>query len=112
MEETGRLLKRSARAVGPLRIIAALIAIACVPVVLWSGLPAHGWGVITSQVVPAMVVFIAWTLLFDMLMSQVFAAAHGPESRNRYRTVLIFDAALLATLLLAWGPFYYQVLVL
>ncbi len=59
-----------------------------------------------------MVVFIVWALLFDMLMAKILAAAHGPDSRDRYRTVLLFDAVMLAALLLAWGPFYYRILVL
>jgi len=100
-----------AQALGPLRLIGGVVAVACLPVVFLSDLPAQGWGLFPSQIVPAMVVFIVWALLFDVVMSRVLAAAHGPESRPRYRIVLRFDLVLVVALIVFWGPFYYRALV-
>jgi hypothetical protein len=96
--------------VGVLRIAVASIAIAFLPFVFFSGERESVLGVIATQVVPGLALFMIWALPFDMLMARVFMVdKHGPE-RDRYKTVITLDIVLLVALLVFWGPFFFSLL--
>lgn len=96
---------------GALRVFIAAIVLACLPMVFFATGEARGWGALSFYVAPALVVLLAWILLFDMLMARVLMGEeqHG-EKRDRYRTILRVDAILLGGLLVFWGPFYLSLL--
>ncbi len=96
---------------GTLRHLGGALVLLFIPAVFLSDVEPTGWGVVPTQVVPALVMFMLWLLLFDIVMSRVFAAAYGNSSRKRYRRVLFFDLTLLFGLLVFWGPFYLRLLV-
>lgn len=96
--------------VGVLRIAVASIVIAFLPFVFFSGERESVLGVIATQVVPGLALFMIWALPFYMLMARVFMVdKHGPE-RDRYKTVITLDIVLLVALLVFWGPFFFLLL--
>ena len=70
----------------------------------------QGWRAVPSFIVPALVVLIAWGLLFDLLMTSVLMREQQGNERNRYKNILLTDTVLLVALLSFWGPFYFSLL--
>lgn len=68
------------------------------------------WTVIVGDVVPALVVMIAWVLPFDALMARVFMDQKGPTLRDRYVGIIKFDITLLLLLVAFWGPYFISAL--
>jgi hypothetical protein len=95
---------------GVLRLIVAAIVVACLPLVFLSGMSGSGWGIIPSQIVPVVVVFLVWALPFDMLMARVFMADAQDADRGRFKAVIKLDVLLLVALLAFWGPFFLALL--
>ncbi|HXH04451.1 MAG TPA: hypothetical protein VNN09_14195 [Candidatus Competibacteraceae bacterium] len=96
--------------VGPLRILAAVLVAFCLAMAAYSDANPQGLGIIPSQVTPGLVVFLVWSLPFDMLMARVTNAEFGAAGRARYRAVWALDGALLLALLAGWGPFFWRLL--
>ena len=93
--------------VGLLRILLAIIVSLCLPMVFLSGMSSTGWGLVPSQITPALVVLLVWALPFDILMARVFMSQMEDESeRARYRQIIKLDTLLIVALLLFWGPFF------
>ena len=87
-----------------------ILVLACLPFVFYPGEDDSGWRVIPVQVVPVIALMLIWVLLFDMLMSRVFLGEKEGWERQRHKTVIRFDALLLALLLLFWTPFFVNLL--
>ena len=96
--------------VGPLRVGQALFVVVLLPLVFLAGKGYHGWAAIPSYVAPVLVIILVWLLLLDLLMSRLFMGEKQGAERTRYRRVLTLDAALLAALVLFWGPWFVSLL--
>ena len=96
--------------VGVLRVATAVLVLFCLPFVFYPGEDNSGWRAIPIYVVPVIALMLMWILPFDMLMSRVFMGGKEGGERDRYKTVIKFDAALLAMLFLFWGPFFFNLL--
>ena len=90
-------------------MLAALV-VSCLVLVFFSHAETVGWGRIPSQVVPALVILLAWVLAFDLLMARVLMSDQNDVARQRYRSVIKLDVILLVALLLFWGPFFVTIL--
>lgn len=88
----------------------AVLVLACLPMVFFATGETQGWRAVPSFIAPALVVLIAWGLLFDLLMTSVLMRDQQGYARKRYRTILFADAILLVALLSFWGPFYLSLL--
>ena len=98
--------------VGLLRIVIAIFVLLCLPMVFLSGASSTGWGLIPSQIAPALVVLLVWALPFDILMARVFMSQMEDEpERARYRRIIKLDTLLIVALLLFWGPFFLQLFI-
>ena len=95
--------------VGVLRWALAVLALASL-VCLFVEPKASPWTIVVGQVVPALVVMVAWVLPFDALMARVFMADRPLEQQPRLKAVIKFDLALLALLAVFWGPYFLAVL--
>lgn len=98
------------RQVGVLRLAMGILVLLCLPFVFYPGEDDSGWRVIPVHVMPVLALMLIWVLLFDVLISRVFMEGKEGWERNRYRTVIKFDAFLLAMLFLFWGPFFINLL--
>ena len=92
--------------IGILRLLVAGFVLVCLPMVFFTGTSRSGWGIIPSQVMPGLVLFMAWALPFDMLMARVFMADKEGRARQRYKLIIALDALLLVALVVFWGPFF------
>jgi hypothetical protein len=92
--------------VGVLRIAVASIVIAFLPFAFFNGERDLVLGVIATQVVPGLVLFMIWALPFDMIMARVFMIDKQGSERDRHKTVIKLDIGLLMALLVFWGPFF------
>ena len=98
--------------VGVLRILLAIIVLLCLPMVFLGGASSSGWGLIPSQITPALVVLLVWALPFDMLMARVFMSqAENDSTRIRYRQIIRLDALLILALVMFWGPFFLRLFI-
>ena len=75
-----------------------------------ASLSLHGWGLISSFVLPAATPIVFFVLLFDILMSSVRLADALPQMRGPWRRVLIAEIGFTLFLLMAWLPFFREVL--
>ncbi len=96
--------------IGVLRIAVAIIAVSFLPFVFFDGQSQSVLGIVATQAVPGLVLFMIWALPFDMIMARVFMAdKQGPE-RDRHKTVIKLDLAIMVLLLVFWGPFFFSLL--
>ncbi len=96
--------------VGVLRVAMAVLVLLCLPFVFYPGADDSGWRVIPVHVVPVIALMLIWILPFDMLMSRVFMGEKEGSERDRYKTIIKFDTALLVMLFLFWAPFFFILL--
>ncbi len=96
--------------VGILRVAMGLLVLLTLPFVFYWGEDASGWRTISVYVVPVIALMLMWILPFDMLMSRVFMGEKHGSERACYKTVIVFDAILLAMLFLFWTPFFVKLL--
>lgn len=96
--------------IGPLRAMLGGFVLLCLPVVFISGGDGVGWRVVPDQVIPALVALLVWSLPLDILMALVWMNEYQGAARARYRTVIRFNLALIAALLVCWGPFFVRLL--
>ena len=93
--------------VGWLRILLTFFVLLCLPVAFLSGASSSGWGLLTGQITPALVVLLVWALPFDMLMARVFMSqAEDDSTRRCYRQIIQLDMLLILALVVFWGPFF------
>jgi uncharacterized membrane protein len=95
-------------ALGPLRIALVIAALALIAAAPDPGTRAvfHGFGVITTVIVPATAPILFMVLLLDALMSAVFMQDKQGAERARYRHIAFLNLALAAALVIAWYPFF------
>jgi len=101
---------RKGVAIPVLRVFMAVAVLSTIPFAYIHGEHLSTVWVLSSYVMPALVVMFAWGVLLDMLMIVVFRAGRQPEDKRPYSYALLFDAALLSALVYSWGPFYLQLL--
>lgn len=97
--------------IGLLRLLLGLFTLAIAPLALFAANEPVGWYVVPVYLGPVFAILLFWGLLLDLIMTKVFMAEKSPEVVARYRSVLHFDLALLAILLLAWLPFFYGLVI-
>lgn len=96
--------------IGPLRAILGGFVLLCLPVAFISGGDSAGWRIAPDQIVPALVALLVWSLPFDILMARLWMGEYQGAAQARYRTIMRFDTALIAALLVFWGPFFVRLL--
>lgn len=109
--------------IGPLRIGLALFTFALMgmaPFISgekfsdWSAIASEenfsGWGVMVSMVAPALTTIMFFVLSLDMMMNRIFMTDTEGANRLRYRRILWLDFSMIFILLLAWGPFFANLL--
>ncbi|GEM21251.1 hypothetical protein [Nitrosococcus oceani] len=109
--------------IGPMRIGLALFTLALMGMAPFaSGENSSDWGVIASQenlsgwdmivsmVAPSLTVIMFFVLSLDMMMNRIFMTDTEGPHRLRYRRVLWLDFSMIFILLLAWGPFFADLL--
>ncbi len=91
-----------------LLVLAATLALAATP----AGIPLslHGLDLVRTLILPVAAPLVFFVLLFDILMSSVRLADAVPEARARWRRVLLTEVVFVLLLLLAWAPFFREVL--
>lgn len=94
------------RAIGPLRLGLAVIALLVVMLMPTpgSGVVTEGWNALTSVVVPAITPLLIMIYLLDVLMARVLMKDRTGPERRRYRWVIASDLVLTALLLAAFLP--------
>jgi hypothetical protein len=92
--------------VGGLRLTLLAFSVATLPLVLFADMAPQGIGVMTSYIVPALVVMFFFVLLLDALMNRVFMIEQPPEVREVKRTRMWLDLAAAAGLLIVWGTYF------
>ncbi len=99
------------RQVGVLRLAIATLVLASLPMSLLRSDSHEGLWIIPGQVMPGLVLLLLWSLPFDIIVSRVtiLVGSVHPNPR-KYRAVLFLDLAMIAALLLFWGPFFYRLL--
>jgi len=94
---------------GPLRVLLGLTLLLLSAARPFAGGTVHysGWQMMPTLIIPAFVPIAFFVLLLDMLMTRVFlSSAEDAAGRARLRTVWWTEVALLALLLIAWGPYF------
>jgi len=96
------------KAMGPLRILLALSALALIvmPSPPGTELSYSGWGLYASLVAPALAPIVLMGLLLDLLMTRVWLSELEGQARRAMRSVAWLDLALVIALCLAWLPFF------
>lgn len=101
------------RHAGVLRVLLALLAITIIAFAPFSGEYAikHGWAMVPTIIVPALVPIVFFVLWLDILMASVFRAdAAGDETRRqRFGMIVKADVILVSVLTLSWLPYFYSV---
>jgi hypothetical protein len=101
-------LRDIAAAIGPLRLILLVAAIALVLVVPTPGTKAiyQGWGLARSVLLPVLAPLMLMVLLLDALMARVFASDADGAARSRLRAIMWTNLTVAILLLLRWLPYY------
>lgn len=100
-------LKQLLQWLGPLRTMLVLGALALLVLRPVPGTKAiyAGWEIAPTVLVPTLVPMVFMALLLDAIMGTVLRASR-PREQRRYRAVIAIDLALVAALVLWWGPFF------
>ena len=105
-------LRAFAAELGALRVmllaLAGALALAATPPGIPPNLP--GFGRVRTLILPAAAPLAFFVRLFDLLMSAVRLAGSLPGEEAHWRRVLIAEAVFALWLLLAWLPFFLEVL--
>ena len=97
---------------GAMRLLLLGMVALCLPMAAFADVEPEGFGVITVYIAPALSVLLLFVLLLDALMSRVFAIDLATEERQPARTRMRADLLAVLAICLAWGPFYYGLLLL
>jgi hypothetical protein len=96
---------------GPMRLLLLATVLICVLLAPFADAEPTGWGVLSAYIAPSVAVLLVFVLLLDALMNRVFAIDKPEHERclNRMRTRTNLLAV--GAILLAWGPFFYGLVV-
>lgn len=97
---------------GELRTILILVVLLLIITGPFSGGPVQtsGFALLTTAVAPALYVIMLFVLPLDMTMTRVFMKESEGRERERYRSIIRLEAALLVLMLLSWLPFIVRLL--
>jgi len=105
-------MKALMKDLGAMRLMLLGLVVLCLPMAPFADLEPEGFGVITAYIAPALSVLLIFVLLLDALMSRVFAIDLAAEDRQPSRTRIRADLLAVLVICLAWGPFYYGLLLI
>lgn len=108
---TGFTLRGYLSQLGVLRC--ALLGASLVVTVLAIGAPAPSFSgevsdVVRAGVVPPLVPLLLAVLLFDTLMARVWLSEAVGAQARRWRRIITSNLVVVALMVLAWGPFFYD----
>lgn len=92
---------------GPLRFMLQSLAFVFIFLSLFVGSRTvySGWEIIPTLIVPALLPIIFFSMLLELMMSTVFMVdAEEPGKKERFKTIVKVDIAIVAGLLLFWVP--------
>lgn len=95
---------------GMMRLLLLGLVILSLPMAAFANAEPVGWGVIGAYVAPPLTVILFFVLLLDALMNRVFAIDLEGSELAVARTRIRIDLLGVLAILLAWGPFYYNLL--
>jgi len=106
------MLCRLVARIGVLRALLASLTIFLIAMAPFAGgqTQLSGWAMIPTLIVPAVVPMLLFVFPLDMTMSGIYLSSKAVDQRPRYKFIIIMDSMLLATLILAWLPFFYRLL--
>jgi hypothetical protein len=98
------------RTLGPLRLMLAFLTLTLVVLAPDADVreQREGWALVTTVVVPALSPMVLMVLFLDALMSRVWMADRSEAGRLRYRRILWLDLALGLLLVIAFIPYFSQ----
>ncbi len=91
---------------GVLRGLLLFCVLICCPLVWLADTEPVGWGVVTSYVIPSLVVLLGFVLLLDALMNRIFMLEKGAEKRAVQQFRLWSDLGAFFLLLVCWLPYF------
>ncbi len=94
--------------IGFLRAMMGLVVLGIAPLSWFAGHEPIGWYVMAVYVAPVLAILLLWGLMLDLIMTRVYMSEPATEGGISYGLVMRYDLALLAILLLSWGPFFYR----
>jgi hypothetical protein len=92
--------------IGAMRLVLLLVALICLPMVVFADMRPHGIGVLTAYIIPALVVLFFFVLMLDALMNRVFMIEQPPEVQSVKRVRMWLDLLVGAGLLIVWGNYF------
>lgn len=106
------MLSNLTKKIGFLRLLLVVGIFVLIGFAPFSGGEVHysGWRIVPSLIVPSIVPMVLFVLPLDMTMCGVFMSGETDAARARYRFIIAMDVLLFAALLLAWLPFFLDLL--
>lgn len=93
--------------VGLLRAILAAVAISVMVFSFFTGDQVrHGWAMVPTLIVPAIVPIVFFVLLLDILMSGVFMVDKTGAERNRFKFIALMDVVFVVSIVALWFPYF------
>ena len=106
------MFRRLVTRIGVLRALLASLTIFLIAMAPFAGgqTQLSGWAMVPTLIVPAIVPMLLFVLPLDMTMSGIYQSSKPVDQKPRYKFIILMDAVLLAALILAWLPFFYDLL--
>ena len=98
--------------IGGLRLTLIGLSLLSLPMVLFADMYPEGIGILTAYIIPSVVVLFFFVLLLDALMNRVFMIEQPDEIRSVRRRRMWWDLATSAALLLVWGTYFRNLLIM
>lgn len=105
-------MKKFLTDIGAMRVLLLILLAICLPMALFSDADPVGLGLLSAYIAPTIVVLLFCVLLLDALMSRVFSIEQTEEVKRLHRVRIRTDLLAVVAIMLSWGPFFYQLLVI
>jgi len=92
--------------IGGMRLILIGLSFLSLPMVFFADMEPHGIGVLTTYVIPSLVVLFFFVVMLDALMNRVFMIEQPPKIQLIRRRRMWLDLLAGLGLLVVWGSYF------